>query len=395
MYRKWIVCFFALSMAVFAFSHLMLNLAESKDEEITRLIEQSSRHYKPHSTHYLKLVELSSHLSDEQTLSLRQVGYSHFAIEWALRLIKRQQHTQAWLLIEHHWADVDEPIKIRVLELLSQQRRYSFITKIFKQFVAIEPYQTIGQLAQGIDPSMINHRVLSELGINTLDTPLQVQNGCPHMILLLGGTLDSVIKLQQIKAQFQASELASRLPYCFSEPVYVGNSVACDGEKGEFIRCNLAQVVHAQQLFTARHVVMMSDQPGLANVRHGMMVLNHLHGFELFVHELMHFAHFEDEYPVPVEKASWLCASPGLKAPNLYVGNVPPKGWHSSKTCRLGKLRSYKPSHMHSKMEYHAINLSNQYLGLWLKALEQSLLEPSDYQIYHHQLVNARPALVK
>ncbi|MCF2857831.1 hypothetical protein L1286_10135 [Pseudoalteromonas sp. SMS1] len=395
MYLKWTFYFTLVSLAVLVCSHSLLSFTESKNEQIERYIAQASRKYDPLGVEYLKLVELSESLSDAQALSLRKQGYPHFAIEWAIRLIKQQQYEQAWLLIKQYWPSAGKPIQVRLLKQLDLQNHYQLISNIFADYPTIEPYYTTAQLAQGVDPDKLSTEVLSQINVVTLDMLHGKQNDCAHQIILLGDTLKSTLQLTHIKAKYQKSALAKQLPYCLSDPIYVGKSVACTGSEKAFIRCNLAKVAHAKSLAEARHVVVMTELPGLANVRHGIMSLNSSHEFELFVHELMHFSYFEDEYPIPQEKAKWLCAAPGLKAPNLYVGEHPPQDWYPSKTCMHGKLPSYKPSHTLSKMEYHAINLSNQYLGLWLKALEQSLMAPSDFQVYHHKLVNAYPALVK
>ncbi|KZN63687.1 hypothetical protein [Pseudoalteromonas luteoviolacea] len=391
MLRQSVLCFIFIFMAAPGSSHYNHLLNESSDVQVDKI----SQHFNQSSPLYHHLAKSSHLLSDKQVQLLRKQGYPHFAFEWAIRLTEQKKYQQAGLLIERYWDRVNHSMRVRLLELLKQQNRYHSIARIFENSPAIEPYNTLSLLALGESTEQLESKILSQLGITTLSTFDLGSSRCAHLVLLLSNTLESTLKLGKLKQAYEQSELAKQLPYCLSEPIYVGEPLQCTGGTGQFIRCSLIKVAGSTALAQARHLVIMSEQSGLANVRHGVMSMNHNHGLELFIHELMHFTHFEDEYPVPINKANWLCASAGLKAPNLYVGKHPPQNWHASKTCLHGKLPSYKPSQVLSKMEYHAIDLSNQYLGLWLKALEQSLLEPSDYQIYHHKLVNRDSALVK
>ncbi|KZN49236.1 hypothetical protein [Pseudoalteromonas luteoviolacea] len=382
-------------VAVPSSSHYTQNFKNLNDAQVEILIAHTSQNLNISSPIYLELSKRSHRMSDKQVQQLRKQGFSHFSFEWAIRLTEQRKHRQARLLFERFWRGVDESMQIRLLALLQQQKRYHAMAEIFKAQPKIEPYYTMSQLAQGKGVDGLNQDALFQLGITTLSMLKENPQQCAHHILLLSDTLESTLKLDELKRAYEQSELGKRLPYCLSKPVYVGDLLHCQGGSGQFIQCSLANVLDTTALAQARHLVVMSELSGFANVRHGVMALNHNNGLELFVHELMHFTHFEDEYPVPINKAKWLCASSGLKAPNLYVGEHPPKNWYVSKTCLHGKLTSYKPSKVQSKMEYHAIDLSNQYLGLWLKALEHSLLEPSDYQVYYHKLVNRDLALVK
>ncbi|MBQ4813097.1 hypothetical protein J8M20_17175 [Pseudoalteromonas luteoviolacea] len=400
MFHRWVLFFAFVIVAVPSSSHYNHSFKSLSDDQLESLVTRISQNLTSSSPIYSELSKLSHRMSNKQVRRLRDKGFAHFAFEWAIRLTEQQKHRQAQLLIDRYWRDVDKSMQSRMLGLLQLQKRYQAIADIFTVQPAIEPYYTLSQLAQGKGVKGLNQDVLSQLGITTLNTLIEGPQQCVHHIALLSSTLESTFKLEELKRAYEQSELHKRLPYCLSKPVYVGELVQCQGESGQFIQCNLAKILDTTKFANtvvskARHLVIMSEQSGLANVRHGIMALNHNHGLALFIHELMHFTHFEDEYPVPANKAKWLCASTGFKAPNLYVGKRPPKNWYASKTCLHGKLPSYKPSKAQSKMEYHAIDLSNQYLGLWLKALEHSLLEPSDYQVYYHKLANRNPALVK
>ncbi|MCG7548843.1 hypothetical protein [Pseudoalteromonas sp. Of7M-16] len=385
MFRQYIAGIIFILLAVPSSSQQFTYIKDLTPQKIAAFVAQAESGFNLGSVAYKRIKQTPERLSNSQVLALRRSGYDFFAFEWAIRLIEKDQHQQALLVLEQHWSHAPRSSHIRLLELLRQQQQFSYMNSVLKRFGEIEPYSTLNAMVQSKPVGEIDIDSADTLGFSVFGRQEQSMQ-CEHKVVLLAESLLSVERLTWLKSKYMNSSFATALPYCFSEPYYVGDLAKCEGKVKEFIRCDLQPLIGQRITKQARHLVIMTDKPGLANVRHGVMALNSKNGFELFIHELMHFTYFEDEYPVSASKANWLCATEGLKAPNLYVGENAPKGWYQSETCKFGKLPSHKPQRAVSKMEYHEIHLSNQYLGLWLKSLDKTLLAPSDYQNYLNAL---------
>ncbi|MBQ4838902.1 hypothetical protein [Pseudoalteromonas luteoviolacea] len=385
MFRQYIAGIIFILLAVPSSSQQFTYVKDLTPQKIAAFVEQAESDLNPDTVAYKLIKQTPERLSNDQVLTLRRSGYHFFAFEWAIRLIDQGQHQQALLLLERHWYSAPRSSHIRLLELLRQQQQFYYMNRVLKRFGEIEPYSTLNAMDKSKSIDEIDIDSAGSLGFSIFGRNEQ-SIPCEHKVVLLAESLRSVKQLAFLKAKYMDSSFSIELPYCFSEPYYVGDLTQCRGKGAEFIRCDIHHLIEQPVTKQARHLVIMTDKPGLANVRHGVMALNSKSGFELFIHELMHFTYFEDEYPVSANRAKWLCATEGLKAPNLYVGENAPKGWYQSETCKFGKLPSYKPQRAVSKMEYHEIHLSNQYLGLWLKSLDKTLLAPSDYQNYLNAL---------
>ncbi|AOT07423.1 hypothetical protein [Pseudoalteromonas luteoviolacea] len=385
MFRQYLTGIAFILLAVPSSSQQTSSRNVSLTTQISYLVAQAAQTYNPLSSAYLTLTKVPELLSDEQVFVLRRIGYAVFAFEWSLRLFKHDNSEQAWLLFEQYWNKTPKASHIRLLALLQEKKRFHAMERVQSRVGNIEPYASISAMGLGRSVDVLNKASVAQLGLKVLDEHTQVNN-CDHAILLLAETLSGLEQLELLKEQYVQNALSDVLPYCLSEPLYIGDITQCNSHASAFIQCDIKPLVQKSTILRARHLVIMTEEQGLANVHNGVMRLHHKSEFELFIHELMHFAYFEDEYPVPSSKADWLCKTEGFKAPNLYVGKTAPSGWYQSDTCKFGLLQSYKPQHIASKMQYHEIHLSNHYLGLWLKSLNKTLSVPSDYQVYLNEL---------
>ncbi|MEJ6474541.1 hypothetical protein [Pseudoalteromonas piscicida] len=190
-------------------------------------------------------------------------------------------------------------------------------------------------------------------------------SACRFKLALIGSDLVDLTHLQALKSAFEARPEPAEKVYCLSQPIYVADKLDCTTNQG-FAMCDLA----LNSAFAGYDYLVLMAGDGLANVSDKQMTLTHASTYNTFVHELMHFSGFEDEYPIPVNKAKWLCATSGKKAPNLYVGEQAPNNWVLSRTCEHGKLPSYKPNKAHSLLEYQSIKLDENYRKRWLSVLK-------------------------
>ena len=127
----------------------------------------------------------------------------------------------------------------------------------------------------------------------------------------------------------------------------------------------------------------MMTKQGRANVQAGVMQLSTEAPYHVFLHELMHFAGFTDEYPGP-EAQQHACTDKGQIYANLYVDDIRPSGWYKSDFCNNG--RGYKPTEQISIMQHSEVGLSPLYRRLWVKQLRQHSDELLRYQDYFHRL---------
>ena len=81
-------------------------------------------------------------------------------------------------------------------------------------------------------------------------------------------------------------------------------------DSNKFAHCNfhIVEDVYKQYISNSDYIILLTDK-GKANVRGRKMTLTSLSNYNILVHELMHFAGFEDEYILPKEKADWLYPS--------------------------------------------------------------------------------------
>ena len=262
------------------------------------------------------------------------------------------------------WHSLNQRQRRQLAEQFLQTSQWPLLSKVIKLGGVPETHRVFTQLAQAKAVAELprhieldNYRLLDEIGMPT--TP-----SCKYNIALLASDLKGLRQLQQLKMAFEQQPEPQADVYCLSKPIYAAKRLSCT-EKDRFAKCHLAASSITENF---DYTVLMAAK-GHANVAGQQMTLAHTSNYNVFIHELMHFSGFEDEYPVAPAKAKWLCAKSGYKAPNLYVGEHAPYNWARSRTCEHGKLTSFKPQKGYTLLEYQSIKLSDKYRQLWLQAL--------------------------
>ncbi|MDK1313007.1 hypothetical protein [Pseudoalteromonas ardens] len=318
-------------------------------------------------------------LSDDTVLTLRKLDEPSAAFEWAIRLVEQGHLDTALLLASAHWEATSAQAHLRLLKSLTTAQAVSEVNQLASQFVLPQPYFTLSQVMQGASASMLASDDLQQLTIRTVNELHWDDAKCIRRVAMLSDSWLGLKKLQRLKAQYLAAPLPHSGSYCFAEPVYMGSDLQCHLKAQKFAYCDLAALPGSEYWSSADHLVLMTKH-GDANVSRGVMTLNLNSDYAVFIHELMHFSGFEDEYAIGEAKAQWLCATPGYKAPNLYVGTTPPKGWYPSQSCEAGLLSAFKPQQAMSNMQYQSLALSTRYKELWLLAFQQQRDKPTDFQ---------------
>ncbi|MBQ4864333.1 hypothetical protein J8L98_21820 [Pseudoalteromonas sp. MMG013] len=292
--------------------------------------------------------------------------------EWAIRHAKRDDFKSSKLYWQRYLQEVSQSQFVRLIEVFKKANKVNVLTDIAARRVLPVFYQDWLALHHGVSPLSLSSSRLSAHSVITPSTQSYFSNHCVNRVLLLTDHFLGLDELNSLREQYNVAPEPSAMSYCFSEPMYIGNVMECSRNNRAFAQCKFELLRNEfPDLESQADKFIVMTQKGRANVRGNIMTLNTDSKYAVFLHELMHFSGFEDEYPVPEAKALWLCATQGQHAPNLYVGasESAPQGWRKSNTCNRGRLQSYKPNNKWSIMEYQSRPLSEQYRMLWQQAI--------------------------
>ncbi|MEI8649315.1 hypothetical protein P4S73_17785 [Paraglaciecola sp. Hal342] len=207
---------------------------------------------------------------------------------------------------------------------------------------------------------------------------------------IVASTLHSVLQGKELKHRFESDTRLTTLPICINQPIWLSSealSCSANWQGAARLGCDITQLSHSlsEQDFT--HIVVLADT-GKANVHNGVMFLDSKDDYNVFVHELAHFAGFVDEYPLSSALARSICHT--NNAPNLRVrqGQEKPviKEWLShgnkegvtispARTCDNHPWQAYKPSQKMTFMEFYDVPyIPKFYLKAWAERLGQKPL---------------------
>lgn len=227
------------------------------------------------------------------------------------------------------------------------------------------------KLELGVNHNKVSSAFVSELGFASLGDDIKPKPHCLFNVLTMSNHRSGLNKLDELIAIYNQTPEPHKNVFCFSKPVYVAGAVQCGLNENQAARCEMQTIAHTNLSFDDFDFKIMMPRHGTANVTNDTMHINSTATYPVFLHELMHFNGFEDEYVLPQAKQAWLCTQRGYVAPNLYISDDGhrPKGWHKAKSCQKGGV-AYKPSENWSIMEYQQLGLSDQYRALWLNHLD-------------------------
>ncbi|WP_138637135.1 hypothetical protein [Pseudoalteromonas citrea] len=326
----------------------------------------------PHSFYQAQSRIVLHALPDATIRSLSKLAQPEIAFEWAIRLAKQGLYTRSRVYWQRYLNNASQAQVIRLVALLKAANDISAIALIASKQPLPMHYLDWLSLHRGVLPSAFNSERLAAHNMSSPLDSVTFARECINRVLVLTDHLAAVKKLKQFKIRYTSAPEPSVWSYCFSEPIYIGDTMQCTPDNSQFAYCDVAALKRAYPAMLPQgDKALMMTRQGNANVRGDMMTLNTQSQYAVFMHELMHFSGFEDEYSVPKQKAKWLCQRAGRHAPNLYVGelNDAPKGWVKSNTCNYGALQAYKPSEGWSIMEYQTRPLTAQYRRLWQQAI--------------------------
>ncbi len=253
--------------------------------------------------------------------------------------------------------------------LLKEHQQWQALAVIRQSVKLPEDAELMWRINEGLPVDSVRDNTSIELGFGTALAHAQAGT-CPYNVLLLGDSLAAMEQLQRIKSQYEAQPEPQSGLICLSQPNYIGGHIECALNDAQFSLCDWRRIAAKPVDFPQGFdFIIMMTQSGLANVRAGIMHMSVQSKYHTFLHELLHFSGFTDEYPAPMKQQRY-CEQQGHLFANLYVGDSAPKGWAQSDYCTNG--RGYKPTSAVSIMEHSEVGLSQPYRELWVEQLENS-----------------------
>lgn len=221
--------------------------------------------------------------------------------------------------------------------------------------------------------SKVSSEFIHALGFSSLRNISKPNKQCMFNVLTMSDHRRGLYKLTEFINAYNKQPEPRENIFCFSKPVYVAGMLECKSSINQIAKCDWQSAKLNNQLPNNFDFIVMMPKDGTANVTKGTMLINSKAKYSVFLHELMHFNGFEDEYALPKTKQAWLCAKTGFVAPNLFISHdeSPPIGWHKAKSCQIGGV-AYEPSENWSIMQYQQLGLSAQYREIWLKHLDMT-----------------------
>ena len=299
------------------------------------------------------------------TLARNKIAHAQYG--YGLSLLSNNQTETAKLFWQASLDKITLAQQAKLADLLFSQKRWQDLA-LLKNQNKLPKGDTFYhlQLQQQAPIEKLSKSFMNKLGFLVASEQIAIQKQCTFNVLMLSDHRDGLYRLNQFRNAYLENPEPSPNTFCFSKPVYVGNAISCNSTESKRAKCDWLQSSLKKQLPAEFDFAVMMPKQGTANVKNGLMHINSQASYAVFLHELMHFNGFEDEYALPVKKQAWLCQLEGLVAPNLFIAKKSdaPKGWHKSQSCQQGGT-AYKPSAKWSIMQYQQLGLSAQYRMLW------------------------------
>ncbi|CAH9059787.1 hypothetical protein PSECIP111951_03041 [Pseudoalteromonas holothuriae] len=332
-------------------------------------------------------------LSESTIEALLALNLPEIMLEWSIRLAQRKKYSASQLYWRKYYDIGTQGQRTRLQQVFVQQYALQQLKRLERQFGLPSDLQLLLASEQGVVPQSLSKGVLAKLELTTLLSPPIFASNCKNRILLISDHFSGVKKLESLKAKYLEQPEPMVGSYCLSEVFYIGDIMSCYINEQQFARCDEQQLIkqYNRQLNNIDYVIMMT-KVGQANVANGIMTLTSSSNYQVFLHELMHFSGFEDEYAIAPSKARWLCRHAGQHAPNLIVAKQPPaKGWYKSETCKHGLLDAFKLSKDWSIMQFQELPLSHQYRQVWQNAINSKRYQIPRFTNLKSRLTEAAP----
>lgn len=321
-----------------------------------------------------------------KTLALNGMYTAQF--RWAVSLLNEGKADEARLFWQSSAAKQNDSKREKLAQLLLKQNRWSDLTELATQGL-IPPSDALEglKLQLSYPPSSISDEFAQRSGFLLSSKLLVANTQCDYNVLMMTDHRQGLLTLNAFKQRYSANPMPTANSFCFSPPLYLGDTISCQSNPDKAASCNWQPLINKVRWPHNYDFIVMMPRVGSGNVRSGIMQLNSQSHYGLFLHELMHFSGFEDEYVLPKKKQAWLCQQSGFVAPNLFIAkNSPaPKNWYISESCQ-GQVKAYKPSKKWSIMQYQQLPISIEYRELWSQQIESKQYQPLRFVDYFNKV---------
>lgn len=320
-------------------------------------------------------------LNDDSLFELVTLGVDSAMFRWGLRLLEKNSPALAKRYWQNTVATQEHSQRLQLAKQLLRLKQWPDMAALAKQ--SLIPNSTeleIIKLHLGVLPREISSQFAKEYSFLLNAQQAKASLKCRFNVLLMSDHLQGLEVLNTYKTRYQQQPEPSEGSFCLSAPVYLGKKISCNNNPKQRAYCQWRPFFEKTRLAEGFDFIVMMPRKGTASVQSGIMHLSSNSHYGVFLHELMHFSGFEDEYPLPIAKQQWLCGLAGRVAPNLFIshGNPPPEGWHLSQACnQAGK--AYKPAKNFSIMQYQQQPLSAEYRRLWQQQVDDLSVKPLRY----------------
>ena len=217
---------------------------------------------------------------------------------------------------------------------------------------------------------------------------------CKQKILFVTPDIESLAQAEHFRTRFSQDARLNALPICIYDVTWFDPvNITCEEnwQQSGRLGCQLLSLAEKLKSVPFTHLVMFANE-GKANVHNGIMFLDRMDTYDVFIHELAHFSGFIDEYPLSQNLAKRVCA--GIDAPNIVFKqaeqiNVDRLYWQSigmqsstdvfaARTCDNHPAQAFKASNQLTFMEYHdTAFIPAHYLTAWQRQLQKTPNLPS------------------
>lgn len=217
---------------------------------------------------------------------------------------------------------------------------------------------------------------------------------CKQKLLFVTANIESLPQAEHFRKRFSKDPRMNALSICIYDMTWFDPvDISCDEnwQQSGRLGCRLLSLAKKLKKLPFTHLVMFADK-GKANVHNGIMFLDRMDTYDVFIHELAHFSGFIDEYPLTHGLAKRVCG--GVDAPNMVfkraeqtqvdrhywqlIGLENSTDIFAARTCDNHATQAFKASKQLTFMEYHdTAFIPAHYLTAWQMQLQQTPNQPS------------------
>jgi hypothetical protein len=217
--------------------------------------------------------------------------------------------------------------------------------------------------------------------------PLLQRPNCSMRLQFIATSLDSAVQANKFLTQFGHDPNLQALPICINPLILLDQSrLNCKANwaSSQRISCEIGALAEVASQVEFSHAVVFAKM-GKANVHNGLMYLDLADTYQVFIHELAHFAGFVDEYPISAKMANRVCTD-NSAANLLFVPQSDMQFAHTeddvsavsplshalikSRTCDNHSAQAFKLSADLTFMEFYDRPVPPLYVDIWRQRLE-------------------------